>query len=156
MSRKASWSTSPERWQTSYWSWPATVSISNKASQSTTSAVLRTSTFAFSTGVICFHYPSCSGVPVEAAVGELMEVTLEEVFNEEGNITSISGVLSSPLVSTSVPTSTSISSSRKASLSSPSTSEGWQSSWWTRPASSVARFLRTGPWRLCSSLSDLR
>ena len=108
MSRKASWSTSPERWQTSYWSWPATVFISNKASQSTTSAVLRTSTFAFSTGVICFHYPSCSGVPVEAAVVELMEVTLEEVFNEEGNITSISGVLSSPLVSTSVPTSTSI------------------------------------------------
>ena len=156
MSRKASWSTSPERWQTSYWSWPATVFISNKASQSTTSAVLRTSTFAFSTGVICFHYPSCSGVPVEAAVVELMEVTLEEVFNEEGNITSISGVLSSPLVSTSVPTSTSISPSRKASLSSPSTSEGWHSSWWTRPASSVARFLRTGPWRLCSGLSDLR
>ena len=83
MSRKASWSTSPERWQTSYWSWPATVSILNKASQSTTSTVLRTSTFAFSTGVICFHYPSCSGVPVEAAVGELMEVSLEEVFNEE-------------------------------------------------------------------------
>ena len=40
-----------------------------------------------------------------------MEVTLEEVFNEEGNITSISGVLSSPLVSTSVPASTSISPS---------------------------------------------
>ena len=138
MSRKASWSTSPERWQTSYWSWPATVSISNKASQSTTSTVLRTSTFAFSTGVTCFHYPSCSGVPVEAAVGELMEVSLEEVFNEE------------------VPASTSISPSRKASLSSPSTSEGWHSSWWTRPASSVARFLPTGPWRLCSSLSDLR
>ena len=94
--------------------------------------------------------------PVEAAVVELMEVTLEEVFDEEGNITSISGVLSSPLVYTSVPTSTSISPSRKASLSSPSTSEGWQSSWRTRPASSVARFLRTGPWRLCSSLSDLR
>ena len=49
--------------------------------------------------------------PVEAAVVELMEVTLEEVFNEEGNITSISGVLSSPLVSTSVPASTSISPS---------------------------------------------
>ena len=107
MSRKASWSTSPERWQTSYWSWPATVSILNKASQSTTSTVLRTSTFAFSTGVTCFYYSSCSGVPVEAAVVELMEVTLEEVFNEEGNITSISGVLSSPLVSTSVPASTS-------------------------------------------------
>ena len=107
MSRKASWSTSPERWQTSYWSWPATVSISNNASQSTISAVLRTSTFAFSTGVTCFHYSSCSGVPVEAAVVELMEVKLEEVFNEEGNITSISGVLSSPLVSTSVPASTS-------------------------------------------------
>ena len=43
--------------------------------------------------------------PVEAAVVELMEVTLEEVFNEEGNITIISGVLSSPLVSTSVPAS---------------------------------------------------
>ena len=40
-----------------------------------------------------------------------MEVTLEEVFNEEGNITSISGDLSLPLVSTSVPASTSISPS---------------------------------------------
>ena len=48
---------------------------------------------------------------------ELMEVTLEEVFNEEGNITSISGVLSSPLVSTSVPASTSISPSAAISNS---------------------------------------
>ena len=53
-------------------------------------------------------YPA---VPVEAAVVEPMEVTLEEVFNEEGNITSISGDLSLPLVSTSVPASTSISPS---------------------------------------------
>ena len=48
---------------------------------------------------------------LEVAEATPVEVTLEEVSNEEGYITSISGALSSASASTSVPTTASISPS---------------------------------------------
>ena len=60
---------------------------------------------------------------LEVAEATPVEVTQEEVSNEEGYITSISGALSSASASTSVPTTASISPS--AAFCNPAVLVGW-------------------------------